>query len=114
MKTCSKCKEEKDFSEFNRDKNRKDGRQRYCKECRNLAKREYHKKQVAKGWDVYVLPEENYAGISSYVVKRISNHRDDGKNVDGWYIHSQHSRPEYAIIAEALLHLEGYDGCKYN
>ena len=113
LKKCSKCGIEKSAQDFNRDKNRKDGLQRYCKPCRNQAKREYHLKQVEKGWDVYILPEENYAGLSSYAVKRISNHRDNGMNTDGWYIYSTHKTPEEAIIAEATLHLKGFRGCKY-
>jgi hypothetical protein len=33
MKKCSKCKEEKPFEEFYRDKSTKDGRKSFCKEC---------------------------------------------------------------------------------
>lgn len=32
-KTCTKCKETKQVSEFHKDKNRKDGLRPYCKEC---------------------------------------------------------------------------------
>jgi hypothetical protein len=32
-KVCSKCKEEKDVCEFNKDKYRKDGHKSYCKSC---------------------------------------------------------------------------------
>lgn len=43
-KKCSKCKLEKDISEFSKDKNQKSGFQCRCKECSNKASREsYHK-----------------------------------------------------------------------
>ena len=35
MKTCSKCKVEKDVGEFSRDKHRRDGLRSWCKACRN-------------------------------------------------------------------------------
>jgi len=35
MKKCVKCKQEKPFSEFNKDKQKKSGFYSYCKECRN-------------------------------------------------------------------------------
>ncbi len=42
MKTCSKCKEEKPFSEFHKNRSKKDGYQDYCKVCRvELAKSYY-------------------------------------------------------------------------
>ena len=34
MKTCTKCKEEKDLAEFNRDKKKTDGLQSWCKCCK--------------------------------------------------------------------------------
>jgi len=33
MKVCSKCKIEKEFSDFGKDKTRKDGYRYVCKEC---------------------------------------------------------------------------------
>src|SRR5210317_1377429 len=41
VKTCTKCKEVKDFSDFNKDKTHKDGLQSQCKSC---------KKQYLKRW----------------------------------------------------------------
>ena len=115
FKICSKCKIEKPFDFFNNDKNRKDGKQRYCKECRNKQKREWNskKKQETK-WVVYILPEEHYAGISNNLYKRIANHAHSGKDVKNWYIYAEFDRPELAIIIEAILHLQGYKGCAYN
>lgn len=39
MKQCYKCKEWKEESEFNKDKNRKDGLNNWCKKCKNASAR---------------------------------------------------------------------------
>jgi hypothetical protein len=42
MKVCAKCKTEKDFDEFHKDKSKNDGRQSYCKKClTDAAKKDY-------------------------------------------------------------------------
>ena len=43
-KTCSKCKEEKDISEFHKNSYSKDGYQAACKDCRNKTKRKWNEK----------------------------------------------------------------------
>lgn len=55
MKTCGRCKQNKQLSEFNKKRNSKDGRQAICRVCSNkLSKEHYkndpetHKKRVAK------------------------------------------------------------------
>ena len=59
MKQCSKCKEAKLLSEFNPDKNGKNGLRAQCKECqyavqRNRYKREFYKAQAKeKARDAY-------------------------------------------------------------
>lgn len=40
MKTCSKCKQTKPLTEFQKDRSRRDGVQRYCKACSNKASSE--------------------------------------------------------------------------
>ena len=43
-KICGKCKEEKDFSEFHKDKKSIDGHYSNCKECRKVkSKSDYYK-----------------------------------------------------------------------
>jgi len=44
MKICSKCKVEKDLSEFYADKRWKSGKQSACKKCSNLAVRDWQKR----------------------------------------------------------------------
>lgn len=55
-KICAKCKVEKDFSEFGKDKLRKDGLARYCKQCKRETDKEWnsqHRQQrneASKQW----------------------------------------------------------------
>ncbi len=54
MKTCNKCKKEKDLSKFNKDKFKKDGHSGICKECNKITCKAYystHKEQVKEYWD---------------------------------------------------------------
>jgi hypothetical protein len=48
MKVCGKCKEEKELSEFHRDRDKKDNCSTQCKNCRNIKKREYRKNNKKK------------------------------------------------------------------
>ena len=48
MKICSKCKIEKDLSEFHKDKNRIDGYSYHCKECRKFYSQKYQEKSRDK------------------------------------------------------------------
>ena len=56
MKTCSKCRTEKELSEFNKCKKTKDGRQAYCKICTT----EYDKKYRAKNKDKTAVRKRKY------------------------------------------------------
>ena len=44
MKVCSRCKEEKSLTEFNKNKSKKDGLQYYCKVCQGLMTQEHYRK----------------------------------------------------------------------
>lgn len=43
-KVCSKCKEEKTITEFNKNKTKKDGYQSYCRDCSNGKLKEHYEK----------------------------------------------------------------------
>ena len=47
-KICSKCKIEKDLSEFNRNKARSDGYNTFCRECAKKHSKDYYKKNKEK------------------------------------------------------------------
>jgi len=44
MKVCNHCKEEKDYSDFNKNKNRPDGLQARCRECQRSYDKKYWEK----------------------------------------------------------------------
>ena len=48
MKTCPKCKEEKPFSAFNKNRSKKDGYQSYCKVCSCECYKSYYEKNKEK------------------------------------------------------------------
>lgn len=50
MKVCKKCNLEKDFSEFSKSKNGKDGVNSRCKNCRNTYLSEYRKSEFYSDW----------------------------------------------------------------
>jgi hypothetical protein len=47
-KVCSKCNEEKDICNFNKDKKRKDGLKNFCKTCSNIQRNEWVKNNKEK------------------------------------------------------------------
>jgi hypothetical protein len=51
MKTCTKCKEEKDKSYFSKDSKSKDGRSYYCKKCLNENSKKWKKNNEEKNKD---------------------------------------------------------------
>lgn len=58
VKRCSRCKQEKPRTEFGEDQGRKDGLQRYCRECTRAYQRERRKKNAARNPDEIVIPSE--------------------------------------------------------
>lgn len=48
MKTCSICKTQKDLSDFNKNKSRKDGLQTHCKNCNREKSKKYYESNLEK------------------------------------------------------------------
>ena len=48
MKICSKCKTEKELSEFNKDKTRTDGYSYLCKFCLKQKQKKYYQNNIDK------------------------------------------------------------------
>ncbi len=48
MKHCKKCGQDKDFSSFSKNKNKKDGLQPWCKQCTSEYRKSYDKKPERK------------------------------------------------------------------
>ena len=124
-KTCKVCKKEKAYTEFYKCASTADKHQSSCKKCaseRNKAwkrsnpnKREnIHKrwrdKKISRGHWVYLLPEENYVGVTHFWEAREMDHRSKGKNTDGFRLlyHTQDREEAYEL--ETFLHDMGYEG----
>jgi len=104
MKTCTKCKLEKDKSEFSKDKSRKDGFRSYCKQCakeyrennKNKMKeyRENNKDKTKEYQKEYY--ENNKDKIAEYQKEWYENNKDKRKEYGKeWYENNKDKRKEY-------------------
>lgn len=57
-KRCSRCKQEKPVTGFNKNRSMKDGLYPYCRECQRAYAREYKKKTASRNPDEVVVPPE--------------------------------------------------------
>ena len=77
MKICAKCKLEKSLECFSNDKNRRDGKCHYCKECAKKLHKEYYEKNrdvlMEKCRNYYEENKEKLNGINK-------KYRDDNKD----------------------------------
>jgi len=70
MKTCSKCKQAKQLSEFNKDRNRKDGVRSYCKSCqRSYCQSDKGKVAHHKGQRKYRKTEKGKASDKCFATR---------------------------------------------
>jgi hypothetical protein len=72
LKVCSLCKNEKEYSEFHKDKHQKDGLKNQCKECRKTKKLKKNHKNLDKciSRSIYRAFKNNKKG---YIWERIIN-----------------------------------------
>lgn len=130
-KTCTKCNTSKPLTEFYKNKKTFLGVTAYCKQCikdgTNIPyknDKNFRETRLVKGRDryytklktgihhVYLLPKENYVGVTEFPSLRIlDRHKNHYKrNIEGWRIlHSTKIRDE-ALELEELLHDMGYNG----
>ena len=89
MKKCSKCKIEKDLSEFWKHKINKDGLRNICKECVRKYKKENnkHMKEYSKNWQ-----KDNPEKCREYSIKYYENNPDKFR---------EHRRKRRALKIEA-------------
>lgn len=106
MKRCNKCGIEKLLDKFNKNKNKKDGRQAYCRECsKKYNKNYYHnygRKEVYKDWYENHGGREKQGSISLYKNKSCSSYL--GVAVNERLI--KHLFPDAEMMS---MHNPGYD-----
>ena len=62
-------------------------------------------------FSVYLLPEENYVGMTTCFHRRLHSHKSENKrNTEGAYILSKHETKKEAVEVEASYHAKGYLG----
>jgi hypothetical protein len=111
---CSGCQTQKPLTDFHKDRSRKSGRQRYCKECKRfLDKHGYHPK-YKQDYIIYYLPKEKYVGMTFNLKRRITAHEKQHKrDVTGYRVLMTTKNGKIAHIIETFLHLIGFNGFRY-
>lgn len=114
MKKCSRCGVEKPFSEFHKDKSRKDNHGRYCKLCKSDYDKHGNHKKYKDKYIVYYLPKENYIGMTFNYRRRLNSHKNKGnKNIKDARVLFYSKSEKAAHFVESLLHLLGFKGFRY-
>jgi hypothetical protein len=103
-KVCTRCKQEKDIAEFTKDKNNKDGLNRWCKECQSLD----HKQRLKK--IVYIELETKVCG-RCHIEKDIDDFSNDKYSIDGHHslckqCRSKHHKKYYKVKTNEILSVQ--------
>ena len=88
MKQCSKCKKQKDESEFSKNRKNKDGLRYYCKDCERAYTRERYeqKRGSAKKYNNYKELHRVARGVKQKRCGRCKNWKAENQ----YYIHNRH------------------------
>jgi hypothetical protein len=88
MKQCSKCKIQKDESEFSKNRKNKDGLRYYCKDCERAYTREHYeqKRGSAKKYNNYKDLHRVAGGVKQKQCGRCKKWKDENQ----YYKHSRH------------------------
>ena len=114
MKRCSKCKVEKELTEFSKHSpydmaRRNTTHNTICRKCVNERTRKYWRNDDGLWW-VYLLEKENYVGQTHSWKKRFLNHRKDGRYADDMKVLHRVDTEEEALRLESEYHNKGYKG----
>lgn len=111
---CSGCQTEKPLTEFHKDRTRKSGHQRYCKECKRFFDKEGYHPKHKKNYMIYYLPKERYIGMTYNLKRRITAHqKKNNRDITGYRIIYTTKHEKVAHIIETFLHLIGFNGFRY-
>jgi len=122
MKVCTKCKVEKELTEFYFCKKRNKPYSA-CKQCKyeqgydktllrnKQYKKKYYKECKSHGFFVYLLPKEHYVGQTENIKYRIWDHKSkhNRDTTDYKILHKCTTREE-AMRLERSYHEKGYKG----
>lgn len=135
-KQCKKCLGNKSVIEFGKHNNTKDRLNPKCKDCvrdyykQNKSiilfqlKNNYKNKRGEKiqyslqyqyklkdgAYSVYLLPYENYVGVTDNITVRKSGHKHLGRKIQGFRVLAQFSTRKEALNLEKFFHELGYLG----
>jgi hypothetical protein len=80
----------------------------------NLINKERHKEIYESNkldhYVVYLLPKENYVGITNQPKERMYRHNSKGKDTDNWIVLETAINKKEALVLERLYHKQGYLG----
>tara|TARA_R110000744_G_scaffold233453_1_gene351422 strand:+ start:728 stop:1138 length:411 start_codon:yes stop_codon:yes gene_type:complete len=117
-KECIKCNKSFNLEDgFYNTKANKDGKDTYCKTCRNAIAASQRVNHITGRYYVYALPNENgisnkgYCGQTKNLNHRMRNHKYTGKNTNGWAVLKKFSTRREAVAYELEMHTnQGYAG----
>jgi 5-methylcytosine-specific restriction endonuclease McrA len=103
-KFCSKCGEWKAFSEFNKNRAKKDGYHNYCKKCRKVYDTErYHKNKTCNDRKVVIRTEEGKTCTKCEEWKPYNKFTKLSRNKDGYYSHCKDCRKAYQKANKEMI-----------
>ena len=128
MKECRKCKETKPYEEFHKSSWSKDGRRKYCKECKKIINKldreknkdyyltymkEWNKTKQDGHHSVYLLEDYNYVGTTKNVYHRFAVHKSrNNRDCTNHRILFTSKNRQECLELEELLHSIGYTGAE--
>lgn len=111
---CSGCQKEKLLEDFHKDRSRKSGRQRYCKECKRFFDKEGYHPKFKQKYMIYYLPKERYIGMTYNLKRRMTAHKQrHNRDITGYRVLLTTKHEKFAHMVETFFHLIGFKGFRY-
>ena len=97
MKTCPQCKEEKELTEFHKDRNRKDGLYVYCKPCTNYITKKWRLDNPEKRKAIALKHDTWYRAANKDKIKEY-NQKKYAEDSSSWDAASHRRRARLAQV----------------